>query len=97
MGQNGWLGWNGWKGWAGACLSKIINWFLVVKFLTRTCFNMLVNVGHVFHDGVCGHHVAYDIFPFFGGGGRNNNSSTWLRNKGLGYLAGLTEPDVTSI
>ena len=32
---------------------------------------MLVNVGHVFHDGVCGHHVAYDIFPycfFFGGG-----------------------------
>ena len=58
---------------------------------------MLVNVGHVFHDGVCGHHVAYDIFPFFLGGGRNNNSSTWLRNKGLGYLAGLTEPDVTSI
>ena len=34
------------------------------------CFNMLFNVGHVFHDGVCGHHVAYDIFPyfFFGGG-----------------------------
>ena len=31
---------------------------------------MLVNVGHVFHDGVCGHHVAYDIFPycFFLGG-----------------------------
>ena len=58
---------------------------------------MLVNVGHVFHDGVCGHHVAYDIFPFLGGAGRNNNSSTWLRNKGLGYLAGLTEPDVTSI
>ena len=26
----------------------------------------------VFHDGVCGHHVAYDIFPFcffFGGQG----------------------------
>ena len=56
---------------------------------------MLVNVGHVFHDGVCGHHVAYDIFPFFLGGGRNNNSSTWLRNKGLGYLDGLNEPDVT--
>ena len=41
-------------------------------FLTRKCFNMLVNVGHVFHDGVCGHHVAYDIFPycFFWGGAR---------------------------
>ena len=38
MGQNGWLGWNGWKGWAGACLSKIINWFLVVKLFNKEVF-----------------------------------------------------------
>ena len=38
MGQNGWLGWNGWKGWAGACLSKIMNWFLVVKFFNKEVF-----------------------------------------------------------
>ena len=39
--------------------------------------------------------MIYFHILFWGGAGRNNNSSIWLRNKGLGYFAGLTEPDVT--
>ena len=39
--------------------------------------------------------MIYFHIVFLGGPGRTNNSSTWLRNKGLGYLDGLNEPDVT--
>ena len=49
-------GWDGMDGRAGLVYaSQRYLYFLVVMFLTRKCFNMLVNVGHVFHDGVCGH------------------------------------------
>ena len=41
------------------------------------------------------HMIYFHIVFFWGGPGRTNNSSTWLRNKGLGYLDGLNEPDVT--